>query len=304
MRVVYHQRYGRLSLPDHVFPIEKYRLTLQRLLDEGIVRPGDVVAPDPPDWEAFRQVHDADYLEDLRLARLSARTAASELPVRRDLIDDFRLMAGGTLTACRVALEDGGAVHLGGGFHHAMPGHAEGFCYLNDLALALAVLLAEGRVARPAVVDCDLHQGNGTAVTFRDEPRVYTFSIHQREIYPIPKPPSDRDIELPAGTGDERYLELLQEGLEETFQRHRPDFLLYQAGADPFVEDQLGDLRLSRDGLSRRDRLVLEAARARGVPFTVTLGGGYARRVEDTVAIHVETARVAAGLLAVSDPSS
>jgi acetoin utilization deacetylase AcuC-like enzyme len=294
MRVAYHPRYAALSLPGHVFPVEKYRRTLDRLMGEGIVRAADVVAPTPPSWEDLARVHDPDYLEDLRRARRTPRTAFSELPLDRDLVDGFVLMAGGTLAACRAALADGVAANIGGGFHHAKRDRAEGFCYVNDLACALAVLLAEGAVRRPAVVDCDLHQGNGTAEIFAGREEVFTFSIHEEGIYPVPKSRSRLDVGLASFTGDAEYLERLGGALATITSSHRPDFILYQAGADPFAEDELGNLRLTFDGLSRRDRLVLEAARGRGIPLAVTLGGGYAPRVEDTVAIHVETIRLAA----------
>ena len=296
MRTVYHRRYGELSLPEHVFPIEKYRLTLDRLLADGTVHPDTLLEPQPLDWVTLGRAHAGPYLEDLRHGRLTERTARSELPVDRELIGDFILMAGGTLAACRAALEDGAAVHLGGGFHHAMPGHAEGFCYVNDLACAVLALMDEGLVRRPAVVDCDLHQGNGTAVIFAGDDRVFTFSIHEGGIYPIPKERSSLDVSLPAGTGDAEYLERLSGAIEAVFVEHQPDFVLYQAGADPYEEDVLGGLRLSRAGLRARDRLVLGRAAREAVPFAVTLGGGYATRLADTVAIHADTARVAAGL--------
>lgn len=294
MRVAYHPRYAALSLPGHVFPIDKYPRTLDRLLSEGILRREDLIEPEPCSWADLALVHEGSYLDDLRAARLTSRTAYSELPLDRDLIDGFVLMAGGTLAACRAALEDGVAANLGGGFHHAKRARAEGFCYVNDLACALGVLLAEGRVRRPAVVDCDLHQGNGTAEIFRDREEVFTFSIHEEGIYPVPKSRSTLDIGLPPFTGDEAYLEHLEGALARVFDGHRPDFVLYQAGADPFREDQLGNLNLSFEGLARRDRTVIEGARRRGVPIAITLGGGYARRVEDTVAVHVETIRIAA----------
>ena len=291
MRIVYHPDYARLPLSAHVFPVDKYARTME------VVRRSDWF--DPPfleprtlSWEDLGRVHTPEYVSDLRAARATPRTVRSELPVSRELIDGFLLMAGGTLRAGRAAMTGGVAAHIGGGFHHAQPGWAEGFCYVNDLACTLAVLLAEGATQRPAVVDVDLHQGNGTAVVFADDPRVFTFSIHQREIYPIPKARSSLDVEVPAGTGDGPYLAALAGGLEAVFEGHRPDLILYQAGADPFREDQLGTLQLSREGLERRDAMVRDRVVGHRVPVVVTLGGGYARRVEDTVAIHVKTLEV------------
>jgi acetoin utilization deacetylase AcuC-like enzyme len=291
VRIVYHPDYARLPLSAHVFPIEKYARTMEVVRRSEWFDP-PFLEPRALSWEDLARVHTLDYLSDLRAARATPRTVRSELPVSRELIDGFLLMAGGTLAAGRAAMTGGVAAHIGGGFHHAQPGWAEGFCYVNDLACTLAALLAEGATQRPAVVDVDLHQGNGTAVVFADDPRVFTFSIHQREIYPIPKARSSLDVEVPAGTGDRQYLAALAGGLEAVFEGHRPDLILYQAGADPFREDQLGTLRLSREGLERRDAMVRDRVVGHQVPVVVTLGGGYARRVEDTVAIHVKTLEV------------
>jgi acetoin utilization deacetylase AcuC-like enzyme len=190
-------------------------------------------------------------------------------------------------------LRDGVAVHLGGGFHHAFPDHGEGFCLINDVAIALRRLVRDGAIDRAVVVDLDVHHGNGTAAVFAGEPAAFTFSMHQQRNYPWSKPPSDLDLGLEDGMGDAEYLALLGRSLPDIVERHRPALVLYLAGADPYEQDQLGGLGLTMDGLRRRDALVLEACRARGVPVAVMLAGGYALRPSDTVAIHAATVREA-----------
>jgi acetoin utilization deacetylase AcuC-like enzyme len=203
------------------------------------------------------------------------------------------LCAGGTLGTARCALSEGVAVHLGGGFHHAFPDHGEGFCLINDVAIAIAALRRDGVLGRALVVDLDVHQGNGTAAIFAGVPEVFTFSMHQESNYPAWKPPSDLDLGLEDGVKDEEYLALLSRHLPDIVDAHEPELAVYLAGADPYAEDQLGGLALTRDGLRRRDALVLETCRERDVPVAVTLAGGYARREADTVAIHVATVREA-----------
>ena len=275
----------------HVFPVAKYGLVRRALLDSDDLAEGDVLEPSFPPEEDLRLVHTAEYLDDLERLRWTPRTACSELPLTAEIVRAYRLAAGGTTLAAREALERGIAVHIGGGFHHAFADLASGFCYINDLAVAIRVLQRDGRIARAAVVDCDLHQGNGTAHIFRDDDRVYTFSIHQEHLYPV-KERSDLDIGLDNGTGDEEFNGRLGAALERVWE-HRPEIVLYQAGADPFHDDQLGALRLTFAGLEARDRLVLEGCVERGIPAVVTLGGGYARQVADTVRIHTTTCRVA-----------
>lgn len=293
---VYSPRYV-MDLRGHVFPTEKYRLLAERLLQEGIVPPDGFVEPYRPSVEDLKLVHTPDYLQDLLDLRWTHRTMYSEMPLTREIVEGFFLMAGGTHRAAELALEHGGGFHIGGGFHHAYADHAEGFCYINDLAYAIRKLQKEGRIRRAMVVDCDLHQGNGTAAIFRNDPEVFTFSIHQEYLYPWPKERGDLDIGLDAGTGDEIYLARLREAIPRIYDEHRPELLLYQAGADPYREDQLGDLQLTKEGLRARDELVIGEARKRNIPVAVTLGGGYARRVEDVVDIHFTTARVLLGAL-------
>jgi acetoin utilization deacetylase AcuC-like enzyme len=290
-RFVSHSGYVT-SIGPHVFPMEKYALTREALLATGLTEPADWIDAEPATEEELRLVHDPAYLADFFACRWTHRTIPSELPLDEPLVHAYVLMAGGTIRAARAALETGFAMNLGGGFHHAFADHAEGFCYLNDLAIAIRVLQEEGRIERALVVDLDLHQGNGTAKIFQDDDRVYTFSMHQERLYPV-KEESDWDIGLPDPAGDALYLKELTAALPELFRLAEPDFVLYQAGADPFEEDQLGNLGISMDGLQERDRLVFEACAERGVPVAGTFGGGYAREVEDTVAIHRHTCEAA-----------
>jgi acetoin utilization deacetylase AcuC-like enzyme len=274
--------------------MEKFERVLAELVATGAIRADDVQEPAPASRAELELVHTRAYLDDLFALRHTPRTAASELPLSREIVSAYALAAGGTTLAAREALARGAAINLGGGFHHAFADMASGFCYLNDLAIALRVLEREGRYDRAAVVDVDLHQGNGTARIFRDDPRVFTFSIHQEHLYPV-KERSRLDIGLDDFTGDEEYLARLADGLEQVWAS-RPDLVLVQAGADPFEDDQLGSLRLTLAGLERRDRMVLEGCAERRIPVAVTLGGGYSRRFEDLVRIHVTTCRVALGL--------
>ena len=276
----------------HVFPVEKYRLVRDALEAAGDLAGAEVLEPPPASRELLELAHDADYLDDLAALRWTPRTMYSELPLEADIVRAFSLASSGTTLAAREALSRGVAAHVGGGLHHAYAGHAEGFCYLNDLAVAVRALRREGRVVRAAVVDLDVHQGNGTAHIFRDEPEVFTLSIHQEGNYPVPKERGDLDVGLADGTGDSEYLRELDAVLERVWE-HRPEIVLYQAGADPYGDDQLGGLALTIEGLERRDARVVEGCARRGIPLVVTLGGGYARRLEDTVRIHAATCRLA-----------
>lgn len=289
--IVYSPGY-RCDLGGHVFPTRKYEAVRDSLLQTGLAAPDSFVDPQPATREALLLVHGREYLEDLEQLRWSLRTQPSEMPLTAEIVNAYVLAAGGTTLAARLALECGFAVHLGGGFHHASADRAEGFCYINDLAVAIRTLRHEGRIARAAVVDLDVHQGNGTAHIFETEEAVFTLSLHQEENYPVPKAHSDLDVGLEDGTGDELYLARLAKALERVWA-FRPDLLLYQAGADPYVHDQLGGLALSFEGLERRDRAVLEGCARRGLPAAVTLGGGYARDTADTVRIHATTCALA-----------
>ena len=276
----------------HVFPMEKFALLRRRLVAEGHVADAAILEPAPASRQDLARVHDAEYLDDLEGLRSTRRTRSSELPLTAGIVQAYRLAAGGTTLAAREALARRFGVNLGGGFHHAHADHAEGFCYLNDIGVAIRALQHEGRVRRVAVVDCDVHQGNGTASLFRGDDTVFTFSMHQEYNYPSPKEPGDLDVGLEDGTGDDEYLAELERALERVWGSG-PELVVYQAGADAYREDQLGGLGLTMAGLEARDRMVLEGCAGRGVPAAVTLGGGYARRLEDTVAIHLTTCRVA-----------
>jgi len=275
----------------HVFPVRKYGLVRERLVSEGDVSEAEILAPREPSREDLLRVHTAEYLDDLESLRWTPRTMWSELPLARDIVHAYILAAGGTLLAAREALARGAAAHIGGGFHHAFAERAEGFCYVNDLAVAIRALQHGGAITRAAVVDLDVHQGNGTAHIFQDDDDVFTLSIHQENNYPV-KQRSDLDVGLDNGVGDDEYLSRLAEALEQIWA-FAPEIVLYQAGADPYADDLLGGLALSLAGLEERDRRVIEGCGERGIPVVITLGGGYARNVEDTVRIHTQTCRLA-----------
>jgi acetoin utilization deacetylase AcuC-like enzyme len=275
----------------HVFPMEKYPLLADRLVKEGHIQEKDFLPPVPATQEELLLVHTPQYLDDLLNLRRTLSTVSSEMPLNRQIADFFVLTTGATIRACREALKGGIGYNIGGGFHHAFPDHAEGFCYLNDVAVGIKVMLKENLIQRVAVVDCDLHQGNGTAVIFQNEPRVFTFSIHQEHLYPL-KEESDLDIGLENETSDRQYLHLLSGALEKVLA-HEPELVLFVAGADSYEKDQLGNLRLTIEGLKERDKMVIGICRGRGIPLVITLAGGYAYDVQDTVQIHFNTALVA-----------
>ncbi len=288
MQVVHSAAY-QLDLGGHVFPTLKYQLVRSSLLSRGVVRPEDVVDPVAATWDELALVHAWEYLDKVRHGRLTPKELAElELPLTPDVVEGFRLMAGGTVRAARLALDAGLAGHLGGGFHHAFANHGEGFCLFNDVAVAVRVLQREGLAQRVAVVDCDVHHGNGTAMIFERDDTVFTFSIHQQHNYPLFKPRGSLDIGLADGTNDAEYLEHLPGALSQVLES-APDVLFYLAGADPFREDQLGGLGLTHAGLRQRDRMVLQACREAGLPVAIALAGGYATRIEDIVSIHVAT---------------
>jgi acetoin utilization deacetylase AcuC-like enzyme len=212
-----------------------------------------------------------------------------EIPYSEAAVRGFWLAAGGSILAARCALQDGFGFNIGGGFHHAFPGHGEGFCMIHDVAIAIRRLQSDGALRKVLIVDTDVHQGNGTAAIFANDPDVFTLSLHQENNYPEPKPPSDLDVNLADGTGDEEYLELLDKALAEAFRRFAPEMIFYIGGADPYREDQLGGLWLSMPGLQERDALFFAEARLHGLPVAVAFAGGYARKVEDTVRIHANT---------------
>lgn len=288
-KLVYHERYD-LHLGAHVFPSQKFRLIAEALDREGIAAPQDFARPEPAAEQDLLRVHTASWIHKLQTGTLTASEVMKlEVPYSRELVEAFWLAAGGSILAGRLALRDGFGCNLGGGFHHAYAGHGEGFCAVNDIAVGIRALQAAGLIRKAMTIDTDVHHGNGTAAIFAEDASVFTLSIHQWNNYPAHKPPSNVDIHLDDGAEDDEYLGRLLPAVDAALDSFAPDVVYYVGGADPFCEDQLGGLRLSKSGLQQRDREVFLAARRRGIPVVTTLAGGYARRVEDTVSIHVNT---------------
>lgn len=296
-KLVWHPGYD-LGLGAHVFPSAKYRLVHDCLLAARFATRSDFVQPEPAPDEDVLLVHTPEWVGKLKTGALSYYDLLKlEIPYSHQTIRAFWLAAGGTTLAGRLALRDGIAINLSGGFHHAFPEHGEGFCALNDLAIAARRLQREGRIERAMIVDCDVHHGNGTAAIFARDKSVFTISMHQRNNYPMEKPPSDIDIDLADETGDAEYLERLRAALAPAIAAHRPQLVLYVAGADPYFRDQLGGLALTMEGLMARDRMVFATALMARVPVAVTLAGGYSIKVDDTVSIHVNTVNAAKEVL-------
>jgi acetoin utilization deacetylase AcuC-like enzyme len=301
-KLVYHPGYD-LNLGEHVFPSQKYRLVRDRLVAEAFASPEDFVRPEPASDEDILAVHTPDWVHRLKTGTLTFSDILKlEIPyprpmveaaTPRQMVEAFWLAAGGTMLAARLALVHGVGFNLGGGFHHAFPDHGEGFCAIHDVAVGIRRLQKDGLIRRALVVDCDVHQGNGTAAIFAADPSVFTLSIHQLNNYPAEKPPSDLDINLADKTGDDEYLERLRTVCVPAVAEFHPDLLVYVAGADPYYQDRLGGLSLTLEGLKARDRLVFSCALMHHVPVAVALAGGYAFELNDTVTIHANTARAA-----------
>jgi acetoin utilization deacetylase AcuC-like enzyme len=288
-KLIYHERYD-LKLGVHVFPSQKYRLVHDKLLADKVATPDDFLAPAAASDADVLRVHSQDYVYKLKNGSLTdAEILRMEIPYSKELVEACWLAAGGSILAGQRALADGWSASVGGGFHHAYADHGEGFCVIHDVAVAIRRLQFDRAIETAMVVDTDVHQGNGTASIFGGDGDVFTLSIHQENNYPYPKPPSTVDIDLPDGIGDDDYLSILEKHLRVAFRDFAPQILFYVAGADPYREDQLGGLALTMDGLARRDALVFDYARRNKVPVAITLAGGYARHVEDTVQIHVNT---------------
>ena len=291
MKVFYSPRYYANIGEEHVFPIKKFELVRDRLLRDGTISQRDLIEPQPAAVEDVLLVHTRDYVDRLRAGSLTEREIRRlGLPWSKALVRRSFLATAGTIGAARAALEQSVASNLAGGTHHAFPDRGEGFCVLNDVAIAIRVLQREGLVHRFAIVDCDVHQGNGTASIFAQDDRVFTFSIHGAKNYPLFKQKSSLDIELADGTADVEYLAILEQSLERVYT-FSPEIVFYLAGADPYVGDRLGRLALSMEGLAARDELVLKSARAAGIPIVTAMSGGYAQDVNDTVEIHCNTIR-------------
>jgi len=316
-KLVYSDAYY-LPIGSHVFPAEKYRLVRNRLISTAVAEQADFLEPQPATDQDILLVHKPEYVQKLKAGRLSPREEMEmEIPYSRDLVEAFWLAAGGSILAARHALREKVCVSIGGGFHHAFPDHGEGFCMIHDVAVAIRRLQRDEKISTAMTVDCDVHQGNGTAAIFagaRTEsvplpsvsgatlnparpPRmrgahageVFTISLHQHNNYPLYKPPSSIDVDLPDGIGDADYLAWLDNALSSGLRQFEPDLICYIAGADPYREDQLGGLDLTVAGLKSRDELVFRVAKARNIPVMVTYAGGYAQNVEDTVTIHSNT---------------
>lgn len=282
-----------LPLPaGHRFPMRKYADLRQRLLERGVLAPSQLEVPPAASDAQLRRAHTAEYVRRVVEGELNA-TEIRRLgfPWSPEMVERSRRSVGGTIAACRAALEDGVAVNLAGGTHHAFADRGEGFCVFNDAAVAARELLARAALKRVAIIDCDVHQGNGTASIFAEDPAVFTFSIHGANNYPFAKERSDLDVALPDGAGDPTYLERLADGLERALNAADAPLAIYLAGADPYVGDRYGRLALTIEGLSRRDELVLDACERRGIAVAVTMSGGYADDVADIVTIHEATVR-------------
>jgi acetoin utilization deacetylase AcuC-like enzyme len=274
--------------------MRKFSALHEILLAEGLACASDVVAPTPASWDDLRTVHDEAYLRKLATGTMTAgEERRLGVPWSPALVRRSRLAVTGTLNAARSALEDGVAGNLGGGTHHSFPDHGEGFCVLNDILYTVSMLRRSGRAQRFLLIDLDVHQGNGNAFAFADDPDVFTFSMHGAKNYPLHKPPSSLDVGLADGTDDETYLRTLRSALQDVARRSRPDLVFYLAGVDPVAGDRYGRLRLTRDGLARRDRMVIDHVRDRGLPQVLLLSGGYAPTPELTADLHATVFREA-----------
>jgi acetoin utilization deacetylase AcuC-like enzyme len=288
-----------LPLPDgHRFPMEKYARLRHRVVAEGLAPAGSMEVPPAVSNEQLLLVHHASYVRRVTTGTLEPdEVRRIGFPWTAALVERSRRSVGGTVAACRAALQDGVAVNLAGGTHHAGADRGEGFCVFNDAAVAARVMQVEGHAYQVAIIDCDVHQGNGTAQIFAEDRTVFTLSVHGANNYPFHKARSDRDVALPDGTGDREYLARLARALDDLWELGRIDLAVYVSGADPFVHDRLGRLALTRTGLAQRDVMVLGGLRERGIPVAVVMAGGYAPNVDDTVGIHLETVRAAARMV-------
>jgi acetoin utilization deacetylase AcuC-like enzyme len=288
-KLVYHERYD-LNLGPHVFPSQKFRLIAEQLVRDGIAESKDFLRPEAAKDADLLRVHTEAWVQKLKTGTLTASDVMKlEVPYSPELVDAVWLAAGGTILAAQSATQYGFGCNLSGGFHHAHPGHGEGFCAIHDVAVAIRRMQADGVIQKAIVVDTDVHHGNGTAAIFRGDESVFTLSIHQENNYPAYKPPSTLDLHMADRVDDEEYLEELLPAVEKAITDFAPEMLFYVGGADPYCEDQLGGLSLTKKGLQTRDGEVFKLARKSRIPVVVTLAGGYARRVEDTVQIHCNT---------------
>ncbi len=289
MRVSYAPGYFAPIGEDHVFPMRKFEGLYRYLTEENIVAASDVIAPRMASHDVLIQVHTNRYLDTIWNGNLQKKEARRlGLPWTKELAIRSRLAVQGTINACLMALEDGVAGNMAGGTHHAMPDGGEGFCVFNDVAVAVKTLKRAMWIKRALIIDCDVHQGNGTAAIFADDPDVFTFSIHGAKNYPFVKPPSDLDVGLPDKTGDSKYLKALGDALDSILSTFIPDIVIYLGGIDPLETDHFGRLSLSLKGLKQREELVIKTIRDKNYPLVLLLSGGYAPTVKDTVLAHAQ----------------
>jgi acetoin utilization deacetylase AcuC-like enzyme len=302
MRAYYSDTFV-LPLPDdHRFPMMKYRLLRERLLAEGVLSPADLHIPAAVSIDDLLLVHDREYVDAVTAGTLAPQAQRRVgFPWSPEMVERSRRSVGATIAAAREVARRTGefavAANLAGGTHHAFPGRGEGYCVFNDIAVSVRVLLRDRLIARAAIVDCDVHQGNGTAAIFRGHPSVFTFSMHGAQNFPFHKETSDLDLEFADGTRDDEYLTALAGHLPAVLDRARPDVVFYLAGADPYEGDRLGRLKITIDGLQERDRLVFDACRQRAIPVVITMSGGYSADVDAIVTIHANTIREAIRVL-------
>ena len=288
----FHSPKYEVNLGEHILPTIKFRLIKEKLIELGVARAEEFEEVSPAQDEDILLVHTSTYLDKLRRGALTPdELAVLDLPFSQELVEAAWIGVKGTIGAARYALETGLGIHIGGGGHHAYPDYGAGYCVLNDGAIAIRKLKREGRIVKAMVVDCDVHQGDGTAFIFHGDPSVFTCTIHQEDLYPEIKQQSDLDIGLLGGTGDDVYLEELSRHFLPALEIFHPHLLIFVAGADPYQDDQEGGLRLTLEGLERRDQIIFEEARRKRVPVVVVLAGGYAQKTADTVTIHVNTIR-------------
>jgi acetoin utilization deacetylase AcuC-like enzyme len=298
MRIFYTDQFV-LPLPEgHRFPMRKYALLRQRVAESGIVAPDQLIIPHAASDAELLRAHTAEYVRRCQAGSLTPQEIRRiGFPWSLQMVERSRRSSGATIEACRAALDDGVSANLAGGTHHAYADHGEGYCVFNDSALAARAMQAEGRAERVVIIDCDVHQGNGSAAILAGDDTIFTFSIHGAKNFPFHKEQSDLDIALDDGAGDAEYLAALDHGLCQAIELSRADLAIYLAGADPFADDKLGRMALSKHGLAARDRMVLEYCRQAGLPVAITMAGGYARAIADTVDIHFQTVRIAAGMV-------
>ena len=298
MKVFYSDHFV-LPLPEgHRFPMVKYSMLRERVAQDGICGPGELRAPHAVTDEEILHAHVPDYLRRVVSGTLTDKEVRRiGFPWSEKMVERSRRASGGTLLACLAAFDEGFAANLAGGTHHAFSDRGEGYCVFNDSAIAARAVQAAGLVERVVVIDTDVHQGNGTAEILHRDPTVFTFSVHGAKNFPFRKEESDLDAPLPDGAGDAEFLATLERGLEAALDAANADLAIYLAGADPFEGDRLGRLSVTKSGLAERDRLVLQTCRARGIPVAVTMAGGYANEVEDSVDVHFQSIRRAADLM-------